>query len=279
MSLFTPTHWDVDDDLVMNHLINDDRSHGGHAGVMPRPERLSYGSDAAIELGLRPMEGIGVDDLVQPDDFEEVIEECHAKKRFPMYHMEDSGFFDNWTQDGLNYCWTWAMTATLMANRLMEGLPPVALAPTSLGWTVNWRNSGGYLTETIAAAKSHGIAPLSAVDHIHSRNPNKFDDDWEEQALENRVLEWWDGPVSKDIRQVQYMLTMLANGKPLYVAYNWWSHALTNVGLNYNPRARHKVDVLAFNSHGDGLITMEGSRGLPDEYYGIRSTSLPRNKG
>jgi hypothetical protein len=266
-AIFTP------DVVKLKHL---DFEHGGLMGVKPRPEQYAYGSEKAISMGMKPAPYyMSEDDLVPEKDIEKYIAHCHQMKLFPMYHMEDSGLFDDWTQNGLNYCWAWGIACCMMTERLTAGHSPLALAPTSLGWTVNWRNSGGYLGETIQAVTEQGVAPLDSVNDIHSTRPSLFDKDWEEKALENRVLEWADIPCSKNLLQVRYQLTMLGAGKPQYVASNWWSHAYTNMGMDYNPNSRYLADYLCFNSHGDGLIKLTGSRALPDEAYAILTGTLP----
>ena len=274
MNIFEPTPYKVGDEgdsltIDAMSLIYQDRQYGETGGVLPRKPEHAYGSDLVRSMGMSPIDE-SPDELIQVEDFEEAIAEAHAKKMFPMYAMEDSGLFENWLQFG-NYCWAWGATGAVMALRLMEGQPPISLAPSSLGWTVNWRNSGGYLVETINAIATKGIAPLENAGDIHSRNERDFDYD---KAKHFTCNEWFDGKVTKDLKQVQYMLTALHAGRPEYIAYDWWSHALMCVGMNYNRNARYKVDFIDFNSHDDGIIILEGSRGMPDAYFAPRASSL-----
>jgi hypothetical protein len=265
----------------IDYLLRLHPSHAEDGAPEALPRQTRYGSAEAEACGLVPVSDYA-DELVQPDQFKEVIAECHAKKMFPMYHMEASGLLKRWTQDGYGFCWAYWITACLMGKRALEGQTPVALSPFSLGWLVGWRNQGYYLDRTIAGAKEKGIAPLDFVPE-YELNTRNFKQGWEQEALNYRASEWWDvnveqnrvGTILNPLEVIRQALTILRTGVPLYIAYNWWGHALTCVGMEYDESKPNKIKWLDWNSHNDGIIELSGSKGVPNELYGIRSASLP----
>lgn len=241
-------------------------------GILPR--RTRYGSVEATSIGLTPM-GDYPSKLVAVDDFKAVIEECHAKQVFPMYHLEKSGVCGNWNQNGLNYCWAWGITAAITANREKEGQTPVELAPVTLGHLVNWRNTGNYLDSAVQGVRERGIAPLEYCSTMYNRKPSSYQEGWQEAALNFRLSEWWDGDTSgTDLYTLQQCLTSLSCGDPIYIAYYWWSHALTIMGMEWDETQTNNVRVVCFNSHDDGFIELTGNKAVPDEFYMVKSGSL-----
>jgi len=235
-------------------------------GALPRQTR--YG-DAP---GLVPFGAAYPDKLVDEADYKEVITHCHEHKIFTLYHQYNSwapeGF--RWNQNGLGYCWAWGVTAAVMDCRAREGRETVLLAPVSLGWLVNWRNRGNYLESAIRGARERGIAPAEYVPDPHSLSHRSYRDGWEEAAMRYRLGETWDCDPS---RMIQHAISVLATGTPLYIAYNWWGHALECCGIRWDERERYNVVWQIRNSHNeDDLIELTGTRGVPDEAYGVRAT-------
>jgi len=232
------------------------------------PRRSVYGRGP----GLVPFGEACPDMLLRPADYKEAIAHCEAERIFPIYHQHESwappGF--HWNQDGLNYCWAWGVAAALMDLRSREGKPTVVLSPVSLGWTVDWRNTGNHLESAIAGARQRGICSTEFTPNVHSRRPSTFKQGWQDDALNYRIGEVWDcDPRS----MLQHALTILATGTPLYIAYNWWGHALECVAVRWDERQRDNVVWVVRNSHGeDDVIELTGSRGTPDEAYGLRAS-------
>jgi len=282
MNQFSPVVIDVDDPAIRSRLYYESRAKldpdAKGSGIIPRDHdgKWTRGNDRCLATNIFPVED-KISDIIKEDDMEEVIELCHANKTFPTYHIDKLGHMDEWTQNGLNYCWAWGVGGCFMACQGVEyGWDKVnEVAPVSLGWTVNWRNAGNYLGDAMEAISTKGIAPLSYVDSQHSRNPRNYKDGWETAAHANTVKEWWDIDCSDSMGTVLEMLTILATGRPLYIAHNWWSHALMIVGLVWDKTKPFNVRVQHYNSHGDGLIELTGNRAIPDEAYGIRSVSPP----
>lgn len=258
--------------------INTDRSDQrgillarGSGDALPRQNR--YG-EASVAY---PLGDAYPDELVDPKDYKEVIQHLHDEKMFPLYHQRATWLpkGERWNQNGLNWCWTWGCTACVMDVRAREGRDTVQLAPNSLGWLVGWRNRGYFLQDTINGAATRGIAPLSAVDDIHSRNPRRFDDDWQQQASMYRISasDVWDADNSSDEAMIQHLVTLFNMGVPIQGAWNWWRHTAEIAGLRWNERERYNLEVLVNNSHNeDDVIILTGRRAVPDEAYGIGAT-------
>jgi len=254
-------------------LIQPAKTGNGSPQILPRLSR--YGSSLASKFGLIP---IGEMPDIVPDwaDVQEVIEECEQEKIFPVFHSREKGIFkDGYDQNGLGYCWAWSAAGTLMTCRGVENQETVQLAPTSLGWLVNWKNTGYYLDATINGMKDKGVASVEYVPDIHSINPNSFRSGWEEDALRYRVLSWWDTDRSLNDKDfICQCLGILRTGRPLYIAYNWWGHAVQVHGLRWDTSELNNIVWLIQNSHGDNeVIELTGARGVPDEAYGVRATT------
>ncbi len=239
-------------------------------GALPRQN--VYG-DAP---GLVPFGAAYPDKLVPQADYKEVIAECHAAKVFPMYHQAatwcPSGL--RWNQNGLPYCWAWGLTASVMDQRAREGKETVVLAPVSLGFTVNWANRGNYLQSAINGAVQRGICAAEYVPDQHSRSYRQYKEGWEQNALLYRLAEVWDADNRSTATMIQHSVSILATGTPLYVAYNWWGHALECVGVEWDESVAYNIVWVLRNSHNEAdLIRLTGSRGVPSEAYGIRATA------
>lgn len=244
--------------------------------VLPRIFPYSDDPDAPIyrRTGGIPL-GSQADMLVDPSDYKEVIQYCHENKIFPIYAQYDSwappGF--RWSQNGLGFCWAWGITGNMMDCRSREGKPTKLLSPVSLGWTVGWQNRGNYLMSAINGMKERGVCEMEYTPNPHSLNYRQYKEGWEENALKYRLAEWWDLDNRSDSRMVQHLVTVLASGVPVYVAHNWWGHALSIVSLNWDESLSYNMAFVHRNSHNEpDVIELTGGRGIPDEAYGIRAT-------
>jgi hypothetical protein len=96
-------------------------------------------------------------------------------------------------------------------------------------------------------------------------------DGFADDALNNRPLEFTDCDPTKGERfMAQQCASLLCQGDPIYNAFNWWGHSLTDMGVVWDTRYKHNLKWIAYNSHGDGRIEMTGSKGVPDEAYAPR---------
>jgi len=260
-------------------LLGRPRTEFGTPEVLPRsqlgPSWQCDGS-AARAAGMQPV--LDRPDMIpDQDDWKEVIKECHTRKLFPMYWEERHGNHQHWNQDGLGYCWTWSATMALMDIRAMQEKPDVLLRPTSLGWLVNWRNQGFYLSRTIQAVAEKGICSAEFIDDEHSIRPSTFKSGWEEDALNYRCEEWWDGYTNSPVGVISQSLAMFRAGMPIYIAYNWWGHALCAIGMLWDESEPWNVVMVIRNSHNEkDPIELSGQRMIFDEFYAPRTAELAR---
>jgi hypothetical protein len=235
-----------------------------------------YGSGQAERAGLVPVEDYP-DDLVDPKDYKEVINWCNEKQIYPRYHLAETGIQNHWNQNGLPYCWAWGCAASVVSARAMQNLPYVRLAPVSLGWLVNWQNSGYYVDATLEGARERGIASAAFVPSEHNNNPNSFKAGWQEDALNYRPDEFWDTRRTSTASTIQQMITVMKTGTGGDMAYDWWSHALYICGLIWDESEENNIVVELLNSHADGFIELAGWRAIPDVFIGVRSAHFSRD--
>lgn len=240
------------------------------------PRTWAYNPDPEAEVyagtGAQPYDA-SPDELIDERDWKEAIEHAHNEKIFPQYHKESSwNPGKTWDQDGLGYCWTWGITGCMMSLRELEGKPTKQLSPVSLGWTVNWQNRGNYLMSAIRGMRERGVCEMSYTPNQHSTNHRQYKDGWEENALLYRLDEYWDLDNRSEAAMVKHLVTALCCGKPVYIAHNWWGHALQIESLRWNERVKYNMEFGHMNSHKDGLIWLSGAKGTPDEAYALGSS-------
>lgn len=251
----------------------------GHHTDDGSPEALPRiticGSVEAMSYGLAPILDFP-DKLIVWEDVKSVITHCNDLQLFPVYHQEASGNFNlGWMQDGFGYCWSYGLSACCMDCREVEGKKPIRLAPFSLGWQVGWRNRGNSLDTALKGACERGIASSEYVPE-YELDYRKFKQGWEQNALNHRPTEFYDTRRSEGEKSmILQCLTILATSRPLYIAYNWWGHALECIGMRWDETERNNIVWIIRNSHGEKKpIELVGVKGVPDEAYGVRATSF-----
>lgn len=242
-------------------------------GILPRMTEVDYGTPQALARGITPIEE-KPDLLIPEDEWKERILEAESERSFPVHHLKANNAKAK-SQGRTNFCWAYGISTATEAFRCQENQEYVRLAPATLGWLVGWRNKGFYLTETIAGAAREGIASSEfAEDGVSDKRG--FITGWEENRKKYKPMEWFDtvGKRAGAKTMLKQCVSLLLGAKvPGYIAYNWWGHALAMVGLKWDEKYSDNIVWLAWNSHGDGLIELTGNRGIPDEFYGLRSTT------
>lgn len=243
--------------------------------VIPRDyDSKPYGSIAEIP----PLEAEAPDVLIDEQDYEERLQEAHELQQLPLYHQYNSwapkGF--RYNQNGLGYCWTWSGTACMMDLRAIHGLETVPLAPVSMGYLVGWANRGNYLESFIRGAREQGICPAPDGNVNDLNRSSSFWRQHDDKRKNFRLDKVWDIDTrSGDRKSVQQALSCLVFGCPIYIAYNWWSHALELVSMTYDSSKLNNVIFGIRNSHNeDDIILMEGSKAVPDEMYAFVSLKI-----
>ena len=234
-----------------------------------------YGSQRALELGLQPVDDVP-DILVDFDDFEAVIKECHEKKIFPMYWQQRTWAPDGyrWNQNGLNYCWSWSGVAALLDMLAAEGRPTPQLAPVTAGGAVGWANKGNYLDSFVEWVRNDGIAPAEFVPNMFERNYRQYKEGWKEAAKGFRLRNILDTNRRAGTREMmRQVLSILKLGRPQYAAWNRLSHAMEIIGMLWTPGKWMNITLVIRNSHDETEpIEMYGENATPDEAIGFMSS-------
>ena len=239
--------------------------------VRPRPLKYRYASPGALEIGLEPVEA-APDVLIPQSEWRERLEEAWEMESLPIHHM-----YDTWrpkgtryNQDGLGYCWTWSGTGCMMTTRALESKDTVLLAPVSMGYLVGWANRGNYLASFVNGAREDGICPVPEGETFNMLNrSSSYWSQYDDLRQQYQLAKTWDTNRSDMTRQC---ISILYYGRSLYIAYNWWGHALELVGIRYNGNT---MEWLISNSHNeDDVIVLTGSRAIPDEAIAFVSTRL-----
>lgn len=268
--------FDTDSAADVEALKRQSYTYGYNEAWQRNRKKYDYCSmDLVDDYGIPGLEMIDADQrpaMLEPDEYRDAIKYAIEWEKMPYffaYKWRPKGF--RYTQNGIGYCWTWGGTGCVMTTRAFEGKPLVYLAPVSMGYLVGWANRGNYLASFIKGAREEGIYPgTSSADlNNHSRNRNNwpFDEKRELYLLD----EIWD----LDTRNMtQQCVTCLCAGRSIYIAYNWWGHALELVGVRYNGNT---MEWIISNSHNeDDFIILTGGRAIPDEaicFVSTRSTN------
>jgi hypothetical protein len=259
--------YDTDNGTDYAALLDIVKPSTGIVEVFPR--QTLYGSDEALAIGLEPIEAVP-DVLLQPDQYEDAIKEAHELQTMPIYAMYNSWRpkGTKYNQDGLGYCWTWSGTGCVMTTRAAEDKDLVLLAPVSMGYLVGWANRGNYLESFIKGAREQGICPAEDG-NINSLNRDSAYWNRVGQRDRNRLDKVWDTRASA---MTQHCISGLCYGRSGYCAWNELSHAMELVGIRM---VNGKLQWDISNSHDESdVITMTGSRAVPDECYFFISTRM-----
>lgn len=228
-----------------------------------------------------------LDQIVKPADLHDAIDEAHELKLFPYYYAEERGPFPDdehvWDQDGLGYCWTWGFNAEYMVLRAVLGLPLIHFPPVANGYLVGWRNRGNYLESMIRGARENGLIPANGgevsnpnwpdVDINSHNNSGGFWNQYNDLRSDFTLGASWDlNCRGGEMTTACQCVSSLRVSVPLYIAHNWWGHALgieclfndsaAPLGITYGHRNSHK---------NKRLLIMEGNRASPDEAIGLAS--------
>lgn len=138
-------------------------------------------------------------------------------------------------QGQTNYCWINAAVHCLHYLQVRTGHGYEPLSPASAGARIkNFANVGGWSTQGVEFMRKHGVNyqrdwPANAIDRRYLTEANTA------KALDNKVVEWLDFPAQGVDREQRaaYLATAVLNGYAVACGYNWWSHAITVVDLDW----------------------------------------------
>lgn len=247
-----------------------------YAQVLPRNyDRYPVGTfpnTPAVAAG----DEVGAPDVIVPEaEYQAAIDYAHEWQVFPAYAQKASWGANNfqYNQNGLGYCWTWGGTGCCMDLQQIHCLDFIPLAPVSMGYLVGWANRGNYLESFISGARQEGIC--AAIDGNINDHRNSASV-WQSRPRPVKLDKVWDiDTQSGKERALQVMLSCLVYGCPIFIAFNWWSHALNMSALVWDESKPYNVVFVIRNSHNENdFILLEGSKGIPDEMYAFVSLAL-----
>lgn len=200
------------------------------------------------------------------------LDDAKATLRHISDAANDGNGIDCLDQNGTNYCWTNSPTGAAMVLRAKQGESYVKLSPASVaGPITGYRNQGGMIESALRYFVEDGVAPASYVP------PNSLSHrDWQpgaaEVAKKFRITHWWD-MMSKSAGIDAKCATLLLQGIPVCVAYNWWSHAVTLYALIFKDGKFYYLFRnswgKSYGENGYALLPLFG-KGTPDEAYAPR---------
>ena len=113
-------------------------------------------------------------------------------------------------QDGRKLCWAYGSTSVLEYTRAKQGQPYLELAPESVsGPTNNWSNQGGWGETALEQLQKGGACAETYLDSQWSLSPKRWKTGWEQNALNNRVVEWY------EVNGIEEVITLLLNDFPM----------------------------------------------------------------
>lgn len=260
-----------------NELIIDDSydvtpdQQSGRCGTKPRtcaPGSLTFAPIPDLELIPRNEWSERIKDLKESGS---LLSQVSTREGIPCLNQKQTSF-----------CHAFSPTLAIMILRAVQRQEFALLSPASIaGPVTGFRNEGAYIADDLRQITTGGVATQVFVPPTQIAQSG-FKPGWKEDALQYRVVEWWDLG-HKNGAMFDRVMTILLSGLPVCVAYNWWGHAVTLVDpVELSPG---KFGVRFRNSWGDawpnaganGYALLPEGKGTPDEAYAPRSIILSNN--
>ncbi|MCK9459637.1 MAG: hypothetical protein M0R80_08365 [Proteobacteria bacterium] len=178
-------------------------------------------------------------------------------------------------QDGTNYCWANSAVCAGGNVKYIQGQSPYILSAASVGGPITgYRNQGGWPGDAVAFMEKTGAVradlwPNIAIKSSYAKKPECVADYSKHKILAKSVDLGESGNIFDETA------TCVLLGSSVAVTYNWWSHAVTAVGLEQKDG---KWYLILRNSWGDsygdkGFFKLpEGrgsNRGTPDDAQAV----------
>jgi len=248
-------------------IVDDDNFHGyapqlgtkleGN-GYLPRDySKDTYGSLPYLETFDLP--------IIPRSEWPARIEEMErTKTRLSDFWIAAN--LDSPYQNGIPYCWIYAVATAMTTLRLTAGLPFVRLSAESAGARITgFRSVGGWSHRGVEWVVQHGMNTEDEWPKHRAGINRRYDTpENRESAKRNIVHKWYDVPD----RNFAALMTCLFHRIPVCIGLNWWRHAIC--GLDPVMTGRNSFGVRIQNSHGNGYgdrgrAVLSESRGTPDD--------------
>lgn len=247
-------------ELYKDEMVIDDDNFGGHVpadieafGHIPRDYVAEpYGS------ALPAYETLGLPDIDR-SEYDDRIEEMEKTKS----RLSDMYLRRGWPkpyQNGIPYCWIYAVASAMLLDRAKQNLPLLNLSPESAGARLTgFRSVGGWSSQGAKWVAEHGMNTYDEWPK-HAAGINRKYDTAEnrEKALDNKIL-FADLPA----RSFKALMNCLFARLPCPIGLNWWRHAICAADPVKLGKNAYGARIL--NSHGDGFLVLSESKATPDD--------------
>lgn len=245
-------------DVVDNVVINGDKKQFGL-----NRRRLPYG---ALPYSATPP----AEYLLPWDKIKDGIKRL-TETESSLVHVWHKQGYVSLDQNGTNYCWMFGMVSAMQASRAAAGYEYIPLSPAYGACQIkNFRNEGGWGDESLKWCVEEGVCsqkewPQAAIDRRYLTEAARA------EAKKNRITSYWDVPSS-----LQWTLSLVVQGIPCPVAFDWWSHLVCAMFGTYYGANDYGLIILNSwsTSYGDrGFGELRGSRANPDDVQAVIGTT------
>lgn len=237
------------DDNNFQEVVDASVAAGFEAGALPRQTQIGELACALVFSEHIP--------IIPPEEWVPRIKDMQAAGGFigQRFQPDPKAHYQN----GTPLCWAFSLGEAIEGVIVSMGQPYRLLAPESILGVCNYRKQGFYLDRALEWVAEHGMARREFVPQMYSSNPREWKQGWEQDALNNVALEWFDLG-GKDVWAET--VTALLSGFGCYVGYDWWSHAVFLDQLAVNDKGQ--IVVHSPNSHGPGNdVWLTGNKAVP----------------
>lgn len=166
--------------------------------------------------------------LIPRDEWKERIAERKEKQR-TAYDLVKRVNLPCQDQDGLPYCWAYAVITCIENYRAAHNMPYVQLAPECVAATIKkGAAQGGWSTAAARFIREHGVCSMDLWPHW-DRNYRKYDtpEVWADAARTKIVF------VELQPRNIDQHVSALLSGYQCPVGLNYWSHAVGDLDVSW----------------------------------------------